>query len=180
MHDHVEPARSFSSPVETTIIRRVKRLAGAIAAAVVVVVLLLVTVRPRHVFGFRVTNVDKSKYVAANEAAFRDVPVYAKLPLANRSDTGIPATDGPPWNENGPPYDHYYTWHVYYLPSGRSCTRAAAFYKTTLPKRGWSWVGGFPWDASYVRGHALVHVSCSRGTLGRPDALLLSLDHDER
>jgi hypothetical protein len=48
----------------------------------------------------------------------------------------------------------------------------------SFPQHGWEWLNGYSSDASYVRGHALVHVTCvGEGTRA---SLILSADHDER
>jgi hypothetical protein len=77
-----------------------------------------------------------------------------------------------------PPYGAYTTSHVLRIAGDSTCDRIGAWYRRELPRRGWRWIAGYPGDASYVRGHALVHVTCSGE--GPRAALILSADHDER
>jgi hypothetical protein len=128
--------------------------------------------RPTHM---TVCGVRKAPYVAANQAVLRTIPVYPRARWVNSYSIGIPARCLPV--ENRPPYDHYYSYRAYRLPRGTACGQVGRYYRRTLAARGWRWLGGYPWDASYVRGHALVHVSCGNGPRG---GLILSADHRER
>jgi hypothetical protein len=125
--------------------------------------------------GCTLRSVDKASYVARNRAVLRELPAYPGARLVNSYSVGQSATGGFPPRENGPPYDAYYTWNVYETPPGQD-GGAGGFYGSVLPRRGWRWIGGFDCDSSYVRGHALVHVSCSRES----NTFTLSVNYNAR
>ena len=128
--------------------------------------------------GCRVQSVNEASYVAKNEQVLRGIPVYGDERLVSDYSVGQPASDGSPWQgDNSPPYGAYITAHGFHVPRSTTCATVGDWYRRELPRRGWSWVSGYPRDASYVRGHALVHVYC--GGSGNSAGFVLSTDHNE-
>lgn len=124
-------------------------------------------------------SVNEASYVAENEQVLRSIPAYGSVTPVNDYSVGQPAPDRLPWQgDNGPPYDAYVTAHVFQVPHGVTCRRVGDWYRRELPRHGWRWISGYPRDASYVRGHASVHVSCSGS--GNRAAFVLSADYSER
>ena len=126
--------------------------------------------------GCTVRSVDEKRYVAKNEAVLAQLPLPRATRLLSTYSIGQPAQDGFPPSENGPPYSSFTTWRVYEFDFDSHGGGADSFFAHELPPRGWDWIGGGAGgcDDSYVRGHALVYVSCTE------NGFMLSADHDAR
>ena len=121
-------------------------------------------------------SVNEAAYVRKNEQVLRRIPIYADARQTGEYSVGQSAPGG--WNENGPPYDAYSTSRAFRVPRTSTCAAVGDWYRQKLPRRGWRWVSGYPSDASYVNGHALVSVSCFGS--GSRATFILKVDHDER
>ena len=124
-------------------------------------------------------SVNEATYVRENEQVLRRIPIYGDAGQIGEYSVGQPAPGGSVWGkENGPPYDAYSTTHAFRVPRASTCARVGDWYRRELPRRGWRWISGYPSDASYVHGHALVSISCS-GRSSRA-TFFLKVDHNER
>ena len=119
--------------------------------------------------GCAVRSVDKSQYVAQNEAVFFTIrlPRYLREADTTTYSTGTPAKHPCFPNENGPPYDAYTTWHVFLPAKGQ---RPLGFDSRILGPEWVSQTGG-PTDEAFRRGPASLYVSHT------PDATSFAVDY---
>jgi hypothetical protein len=140
-----------------------------------------------HLFGVRLESVDKDAYVDANEAVLRTIPVYRELPLVASYSTGITAQDAF-FAENGPPYDRYYTWHIYKMPPSTSpnasCDQTTVYYDGWFRQNGWTLSLSTRFERTFYNGDgALAYYNCVSNATDpyhRAPTFSLSVDHAAR
>jgi hypothetical protein len=102
-------------------------------------------------------SVDKSDYVAQNDAVFSTIrlPRYLRAARTTTYSTGIPAGDACLPLENSPPYEAYITWHVFLPRKGQP---VLGFDRRMLGPKWVSQLGG-PTDETFRRGTASLYVT---------------------
>jgi hypothetical protein len=101
-------------------------------------------------------SVDKSDYVAQNEAVFSTIRLPRDLRTARMTySIGIPARNACLPLENSPPYEAYITWHVFLPRKGQT---ALGFDPRMLGPKWVSQLGG-PTDETFRRGAASLYVT---------------------
>jgi hypothetical protein len=108
-------------------------------------------------------SVDKTSYVAKNEALLRSTPVYPGSTLIRDESAGQPTGSCP--IENGPPYESYVTTRVYsttvIIPKGK----VVRYYRKILAGK-WHLQGASgtvpgepPRDSTFRRGNAMLAIT---------------------
>jgi hypothetical protein len=102
-------------------------------------------------------SVDKSDYVAQNDAVFSTIrlPRYLRAARTTTYSTGIPAGDACLPLENSPPYEDFITWHVFLPRKGQP---VLGFDRRMLGPKWVSQLGG-PTDETFRRGTASLYVT---------------------
>jgi hypothetical protein len=107
--------------------------------------------------GCALRSVDKSEYVAQNDAVFSTIrlPRYLRAASMTTYSIATPAKNACLPLENSPPYEAYITWHVF-LP-GKGQTKLGFDRRMLGPK----WVSqlGGPTDETFRRGRASLYVT---------------------
>ena len=146
-------------------------------ASVLAVALLLLS-------GCQLRSVDKDEYVAQNEAVFRTLPLYPGARLESSYSGGLPADNGNPLHEAGPPYKAFVTTHRYQLRKSATQKAVLSFYHQRLEPE-WRWYGpgqspGYPTpsEAGFKRGEANIYLNVSNTYRSlHPLELIISIDH---
>jgi hypothetical protein len=115
--------------------------------------------------GCRIRSVDEAVWVEANTRVLEAIPVYRGATELTAYSIGNPAPDACLPLENSPPYDSFWTYRTYTLPSGTGANQALDFYDHQLMAE-WERVSVGPGcEVSYRRGQALLGVTACNGTL---------------
>jgi hypothetical protein len=117
--------------------------------------------------GCKLRSVDGKTYIAQNNAALRDVPVFpgarfiGTSSVGDRHGNGWPAEDDPP---SGGPYMRFRTERTYQLPAAVRPDEVLRFYEVAL--RGHWLLDGYDGGGRYFRkGSAHLDVSVAGGIL---------------
>src|SRR5256885_1477308 len=147
-------------------------LIGGIGGAIAVVLILWFG-------GCAVQSVDEGDYVSHNEAVYRIVPEYPGATLVNSYSIGIPGGGG--FNDNGPPYKAFDTWHAYQLRSRVPSQTIIRHFHRVLSD--WQWRGPAPYlgrpscEATFVKGTATVYLTACPQSRDAKSAYLVSVDY---